>query len=79
MTTRVRALHKDFDERCFELRERPDVIVLEGNCQKCDYYLMIDCEILHYLKRSNLSPHTALNGVKCPRCKEDKCIIIPRL
>ena len=75
MATRVRALHKDFDERCFELRERPDVIVLEGNCQKCDYYLMIDCEILHYLKRSNLSPHTALNGVKCPRCKEDKCII----
>ena len=79
MAARIQALPKEFDELCFELRDCPDVIVLEGKCQKCNYYITMDCEIQHYIKRSNLSSNTPLNGVICPNCNYDKSIIIPRL
>jgi hypothetical protein len=57
MKTRIKALHKDFDQRCFELRDRPDMIVLEGKCRNCDRFFVIDSKILYYIQKSNLAPY----------------------
>ncbi len=73
----IKVYHRDFERRCFELRDRADLIVLETKCRNCDSYYLIDWPIMHYIKRSNLTPHIPLNGVKCFECKHDNCIIIP--
>jgi hypothetical protein len=71
----IKVYHRDFEERCFELRDRPDMIALEGKCLNCHTYLPINCKIMYYIKKSNLSPHTPISGIKCSECKEDDCIL----
>lgn len=77
MRRRLKIYHRDFEQRCFELRDQPDVIILEAICLNCDSYLLIDCQTIYYIKKSNLSPHTPILGIKCSECKQDNCILIP--
>lgn len=73
----IKVYHSDFERCCFELRDRPDMMFLEGKCLNCHSYLLIKCQIMYYLKKSNLSPRTPISGIKCSECKEDNCILIP--
>jgi hypothetical protein len=77
MRSGVKIYHSDFEHGCFDLRDRPDMIVLEGKCLNCHSYLLIKCQIMYYIKKSNLSPRTPISGIKCSECKEDNCILIP--
>lgn len=73
----LKAHYADFEQHCFEFRERADIVVLETKCLRCDSYHLIDWPIMHYIKRSNLSPHIPLHGVPCTGCNQDNCIIVP--
>lgn len=73
----IKVYHSDFERRCFELRDRADRIVLETKCLNCDSYFLTDWSIMHYIRRSNLTPHIPLYGVKCSECNHNNCIIVP--
>jgi hypothetical protein len=78
MATKIQVLHKDFDQRRFELRICQDRIVLEARCKSCNSYLVIDSEIIYYLRKSNLAPYTPIPKSECPECRK-RSIILPRL
>lgn len=77
MRREIKVLHRDFEERCVELRNQAEIVVLETKCQNCGTYYLIDWHIMHYIKRSNLDPHIPLDRVTCRECKQDNCITIP--
>ena len=58
----LKAHYADFERHCFEFRERADIVILETKCIRCDRYYLIDWPIMHYIKRSNLSPQIPLHG-----------------
>ena len=78
MSTRVHVIHKDFEQRRFELKGRADRIVLEARCKNCPSYFVTDSDILYYLRKSNLAPYTPIPKSECPEC-HTKSIILPRL
>jgi hypothetical protein len=78
MATRVQVIHKDFEQRRFELRGCSDRIVLEARCKNCNCYLVIESEIIYYLRKSNLKPYTPIPNSECPECHK-KSISLPRL
>ena len=78
MSGRIQAIHKDFEQRRFELRGCPDRVVLEARCKSCNRYLWVDSEILYYLRKSNLAPHTPVPKSECSKGHK-RSIILPRL
>jgi hypothetical protein len=81
MAIRVKAIHKDFEQRRFELRECPDRIVLEAICKNCNSYCVIDSEIIYYLRKRNFAPNTSDLSVPKSECSEchKGSLIVPRL
>jgi len=70
MATRVQVIHKDFEQRRFELKGRADRIVLEANCENCNTYFVVDIEILYYLRKRNFAPHTPNLSVPKSECSD---------
>jgi hypothetical protein len=68
MSKRIVVHHKAYEDRVFELRGRYDMLVLEGKCRNCQYYILMADDIAHYLRRSNLAPNVPLSGLSCIIC-----------
>jgi len=79
MATRIQVHHKEFEQQRFELRECPDRIVLEAKCKNCtNSYLVVDSEIIYYLRKRNFAPNTPVPTSECSECQE-RSLILPRL
>lgn len=77
MRREIKVFHRDFEQRCFELRELANIVVLETKCQNCDSYYLVYWRIMDYIERSNLYPEIPVPGTRCTECKQDNCIVVP--
>jgi len=80
MATGVQVMHKDFEEKRFELKDRADRIVLEAKCKSCNSYYVLDSDTIYYLRKRNLAPYTPVPKSECsnPKCHK-RSLVLPRL
>ena len=68
----------EYEKQRFEIRDKPDKVMLEGICHNCHSVIYIDMYILGYLKRSRLYPNKFISN-KCIQCNKENCIVIPNV
>jgi hypothetical protein len=68
----------DYEKQRFEVRDKPDKVVLEGMCHNCHYLMYADIYITTYFKRSRLHPNNFISN-KCIQCNKENCITIPNV
>jgi len=80
MATGVQVMHKDFEEKRFELKDRADRIVLEAKCKSCNSYYVTDSDTIYYLRKRNFAPYTPVPKSECsnPKCHK-RSLVLPRL
>jgi hypothetical protein len=69
---------RGFEELRFRLRDRPNILALEGVCQSCGLPSPIPIEIMEYLENTKLLPNDPM-FVRCRRCNRDAYITVPQL
>jgi hypothetical protein len=68
----------EYEKQRFEVRDKPDKVMLEGICHNCHFVIYVDVYIPYYLKRSHLYPNKFISN-KCIQCNKDNCVVIPNV
>ena len=69
---------RGFEELRFQLRDEPNILVLEGVCQSRGHASPIQIETMKYLENTKLLPNDPI-FVRCRRCNKDAYITVPQL
>jgi hypothetical protein len=69
---------RGFEELRIQLRDRPNILALEGVCQSCGLPSPIQIETMEYLENTKLLPNDPIL-VRCRRCNKDASITVPQL
>lgn len=69
---------RGFEELRFQLRDRPNILALEGVCQSCGLPSPIQIEIMEYLENTKILPNDPML-LRCRMCNNDASITVPQL
>jgi hypothetical protein len=68
---------RGFEELRFQLRDRSNILALEGVCQSCGLPSPIQIETMEYLENTKLLTNDPIL-VRCRRCNKDASITVPQ-
>jgi hypothetical protein len=63
-----------FEKLCFEIRDKYDMIVMEGYCKNCNLYMYGTGSLLEYLQVIGAAPSEYVMA-KCTNCNNDSAIV----
>ena len=69
---------RGFEELRFQLRDRPNILALEGVCHSCGLPSPIQIETIEYLENTKLLPNDPM-FVRCRICNKDASITVPQI
>jgi hypothetical protein len=68
---------REYEKLRFKIRDRPDIIALEGYCEDCSLYTPAGLSTIEYIHTIQLSPQS-VTGI-CPTCKKHRSLVFPVL
>jgi hypothetical protein len=62
--------HQNFERVRFDIKEKYDMVIMEGHCRNCNQYWYRGGNIVEYLKAIALHPTNPIMA-RCPTCNID--------
>ena len=69
--------HQNFERVRFDIKEKYDMVIMEGHCRNCNQYWYRGGNIVEYLKAIALHPTNPIMA-RCPTCNIDDSSTIHR-
>ena len=63
-----------FEKLCFEIRDKYDMVVMEGYCKNCNCYMYGAASLVEYLEIAGAAPSESIMG-RCTNCNSDSAIV----
>lgn len=59
---------RGYEKMRYRIRDKPDLVAIEGLCEKCNYYFHAAVEMLHYMRQMVYLPLKERLNYTCPQC-----------